>query len=67
MTTEDDNKQLRATIGGLRAKVSELQKQHDDQRLVIQDQEKRVMELERQLRMFSAPVSPWLDSGQGQL
>jgi len=66
-----DVRQLKATISGLRAKVSELEKQHDQQRLVIVAEERRVVELEAKLERqvgldlkTLATLSGWAQQGQ---
>jgi len=64
-----DVRQLKATISGLQAKVSELEKQHDQQRLVIVAAERRVVELEGALdrAIGLTPLAGWLGTTQGQL
>ena len=60
-----DVRQLKTTISGLRSKVSELEKQHDQQRLVIVAAERRVVELEGALDY--AKLGLWPETTQGQL
>lgn len=60
MTAEDDNKQLRATIAGLRAKVSELQHKLDGS-------ERELSELKQLLAGPQGGPTAWLDSAQGRL
>lgn len=75
-TSEDDNKQLRATVAGLRAKVSELQdkltahagceEMHQGMVSALQASERELAELKK-LLTTTAPPAAWLDSTQGRL